>query len=331
MKFLITGGAGFIGSHLCTAILNKKGQVFNVDNFDEFLYPEQTKINNVLESLGMERASYTLFQLSTTVYSEDYVLYPRHILQLEESDIPDDIDVVIHLAGYGGVRPSIENPVLYVNNNIQSHTHLLELCRKKGIKKFIFASSSSIYGNNKKVPFSETDNVDHAISPYASTKKAMEVMAHTYHKLYGIDVVGLRFFTCYGARQRPDLAIHKFTKLISQGEQIPFYGDGTTKRDYTYIDDIIDGIMKSVNYILSNNNVYEIFNLGNNRTISLSQMVSTIEYTLGKKANKYILPEQSGDVKQTYADISKAQRLLKYSPSMPFYKGIKRFVEWYER
>ena len=212
MKFLITGGAGFIGSHLCTAILNKKGQVFNVDNFDEFLYPEQTKINNVLESLGMERASYTLFQLSTTVYSEDYVLYPRHILQLEESDIPDDIDVVIHLAGYGGVRPSIENPVLYVNNNIQSHTHLLELCRKKGIKKFIFASSSSIYGNNKKVPFSETDNVDHAISPYASTKKAMEVMAHTYHKLYGIDVVGLRFFTCYGARQRPDLAIHRLIK-----------------------------------------------------------------------------------------------------------------------
>ena len=330
MKFLITGGAGFIGSHLCTAILNKKGQVFNVDNFDPFLYPEQTKINNVLDSLGMERGSYTLFELSTFAHSEEYVLYPKHILQLEEGDVPDDVDIVIHLAGYGGVRPSIENPMLYVNNNIRSHVHLLELCRKKGINKFIFASSSSVYGNNHKVPFSENDNVDRAISPYASTKKSMEVMAHTYHSLYDIDVVGLRFFTCYGARQRPDLAIHKFTKLISQGEKIPFYGDGSTMRDYTYIDDIIDGVMKSVEYILSNKDVYEIFNLGNNRTISLSQMVSTIEYTLGKKANKYILPEQSGDVKRTYADISKAQEILGYSPSMPFYKGIRNFVEWYK-
>jgi len=205
--------------------------------------------------------------------------------------------------------------------------NLLELIREKQIRSFLFASSSSVYGNNKKVPFSEKDFVDHPISPYAATKKSGELLCHTYHHLYGINTVCLRFFTVYGPRQRPDLAIHKFMKRILNEETIPVYGDGSSKRDYTYIDDIIDGVVKALNFVLENDGCFEVFNLGESRTVSLSEMIETIEKVTGKKATVERLPMQPGDVNITYADVSKARKMLAYAPSMDFEEGVRRFYE----
>ena len=207
--------------------------------------------------------------------------------------------------------------------------NILELMKKYNIKKFVCASSSSVYGNNEKVPFSETDNVDKAISPYAATKKSCEIIGHSYHHLYDIDTIMLRFFTVYGPGQRPDLAIHKFTKLIYENKEIPFFGDGETQRDYTYIDDIIDGVLKAADYVENNTDVYEIFNLGESQTISLKEMVATIEKVIGKKALLNKLPMQPGDVNRTFADISKAKKMLGYDPDTKFEDGIRKFVEWY--
>ena len=227
------------------------------------------------------------------------------------------------------MRPSIENPLDYEAVNIRGTQNLWELCKEFGIHKFIYASSSSVYGNSDKVPFSETDNVDRPISPYAATKKAGELLGHVYHHLYNIDMIHLRFFTVYGPRQRPDLAIHKFTKLILDDDEIPFYGNGSTARDYTYIDDIIDGIMKSVLYLESREKVYEIINLGENEVVTLSEMLSELEKALGKSANKKMLPMQAGDVLKTNADITKAKTLIGYEPTTNFQNGIKKFVEWF--
>ena len=240
-------------------------------------------------------------------------------------------DLVFNPAAMAGVRPSLLDPILYEEVNIKGYMNILEMCKKYGIKKFIQASSSSVYGNNKSVPFKETDVVDFAISPYAATKKSGEVMGHVYHKLYGIDMIQLRFFTVYGPKQRPDLAIHKFTKMILEEKPIPFYGDGDTKRDYTYIDDIVDGILKSTEYLFKNENVYEIFNLGESHVISLKEMVETIENELGKKAILNKQPMQPGDVEKTYADITKAKTMLGYNPQTDFKDGIKKFVEWYKK
>ena len=239
------------------------------------------------------------------------------------------IDLAFNPAAMAGVRPSLLDPLLYEEVNIKGYMNLLELCKKYGIKKFIQASSSSVYGNNKNVPFKETDIVDFAISPYAATKKSGEVLGHVYHKLYDIDMIQLRFFTVYGPKQRPDLAIHKFTKMILEEKSIPFYGDGNTKRDYTYIDDIVDGILKSIDYLFKNKNVYEIFNLGESHVVSLKEMVETIEKVLGKKAVLDKQPMQPGDVEKTYADISKAKEILGYNPKTNFEDGIKKFVDWY--
>jgi len=229
------------------------------------------------------------------------------------------------------VRPSLENPLLYEEVNVKGLMNLLELCKTHGINKFIQASSSSVYGNNKDAPFKETAVVDYAISPYAATKKSGEVMGHVYHHLYSIDMIQLRFFTVYGPRQRPDLAIHKFTRMITAGEAIPFYGDGTTQRDYTYIDDIIDGVVKSIKYLENNKKVYEIFNLGESHTISLNEMVGTIEAGLGIEAKIDRQPMQPGDVKKTYADITKAKEILGYNPKTQFKDGIKKFLSWYNK
>lgn len=209
--------------------------------------------------------------------------------------------------------------------------NLWELCKEFNINKFVCASSSSVYGNNEKIPFAESDNVDHPISPYAATKRSGEILGHVYHNLYHIDMVQLRFFTVYGPRQRPDLAIHKFTKLISEGQEIPFYGDGNTARDYTYIDDIIDGIIKSVLYLETHSGVYEIINLGESEVVTLSEMVATIEHTLEISATKKNLPMQPGDVQKTNADITKAKTLIGYKPDTDFQNGIKKFVEWFLR
>ncbi len=336
--YLVTGGAGFIGSHLIKKLLEQGNRVINVDNFNEY-YDYNIKVKNVLNSTGKQVSDNSdeirveeLRDLKKTVDFENYTLEIVDITNmsiLEEVFQKNKIDTVIHLAAMAGVRPSIENPLLYEKVNVRGTMNILELMKKYNIKKFVCASSSSVYGNNEKVPFSETDNVDKAISPYAATKKSCEIIGHSYHHLYDIDTIMLRFFTVYGPGQRPDLAIHKFTKLIYENKEIPFFGDGETQRDYTYIDDIIDGVLKAADYVENNTDVYEIFNLGESQTISLKEMVATIEKVIGKKALLNKLPMQPGDVNRTFADISKAKKMLGYDPDTKFEDGIRKFVEWY--
>ena len=233
----------------------------------------------------------------------------------------------MHLAARAGVRPSLAEPRLYVETNVNGTVNLLELARAHGIKQFVFGSSSSVYGENEKVPFNEADPISKPISPYAATKAAGELICHTYSHLHDMRIICLRFFTVYGARQRPDLAIYKFAKLISAGAPVPVFGDGTTRRDYTYIDDIISGVRAAIDYDQSN---YEVINLGESRTVELRELISLLENALGKRAEIDRQPTQPGDVPQTFADITKAQRLLGYNPQMQIEEGIKKFVEWFE-
>lgn len=339
MTYLVTGGSGFIGSHLVEKLLKEGHSVINIDNFDDF-YDYKVKIKNTLESLGkniefeFSNKETDIQNLVSISKSDNYTLYFQDIRDktgLEEIFTKHKIDQIIHLAALAGVRPSIERPLEYEEVNIQGTMNLWELCNQFNIKKFVCASSSSVYGNNEKTPFSETDNVDYPISPYAATKKSGEVLGHVYHSLYNIDMIQLRFFTVYGPRQRPDLAIHKFTKFISENKEIPFYGDGNTARDYTYIDDIIDGIIKSIKYLENNTNIYEILNLGGSQVINLNEMLSTLENLLGKSAIKKNLPMQPGDVQKTNANITKAQDLIGYNPTTNFQNGTKIFVEWFLR
>ena len=342
-NFLITGGAGFIGSTVAERLLNSGDKVVVVDNFNDF-YDYNRKIRNILEitdnfnRINEFNDSLTkgekINKLAEIVNSDRFTLVYGDIRNREAMDkifAENSFDLVFNPAAMAGVRPSLLDPMLYEDVNVRGYMNLLELCKKYGVKKFVQASSSSVYGNNKEVPFKETAIVDFAISPYAATKKSCEVMGHVYHKLYNVDMVQLRFFTVYGPKQRPDLAIHKFTKMILEDKPIPFYGDGTTKRDYTYIDDIVDGVLKSMSYLFNNENVYEIFNLGESHVVSLKEMVETIENTLGKKAILDIQPMQPGDVDKTYADISKAKSMIGYDPQTNFAEGIKKFVEWYKR
>lgn len=337
MNYLVTGGSGFIGSHLVEHLLKNGHSVINIDNYDDF-YDYKIKIKNTLESVGVKAAfpfqdkENDIQKVTKDTKAENYTLYYQDIRDkgsLTEIFKNHKIDLIIHLAALAGVRPSIERPLEYEAVNILGTMNLWELCKEFGIKKFVCASSSSVYGNNEKIPFSETDNVDRPISPYAATKKSGEILGHVYHHLYDIDMIQLRFFTVYGPRQRPDLAIHKFTKLISENQEIPFYGDGSTARDYTYIDDIIDGVVKSIKYLENHGKTYEIVNLGESEVVTLNEMVSTIENTLGQKALKKNLPMQPGDVLKTNADIQKARSLLGYDPTTNFQNGIKKFVEWF--
>ncbi|WP_404984596.1 GDP-mannose 4,6-dehydratase [Chryseobacterium sp. M5] len=339
MTYLVTGGSGFIGSHLIEKLLKEGHSVINIDNFDDF-YDYKIKIKNTLASLEknldfeFSEKENDIQNLISISKSESYTLYFQDIRDkngLEKIFQNHPIDLVIHLAALAGVRPSIERPLEYEEVNVRGTMNLWELCNQFNIKKFVCASSSSVYGNNEKTPFSETDNVDQPISPYAATKKSGEVLGHVYHSLYGIDIIQLRFFTVYGPRQRPDLAIHKFTKLISENKEIPFYGDGNTARDYTYIDDIIDGILKSVDYLEKNLDIYEIINLGESEVVTLSEMLSEIEKNLNKTAIRKILPLQPGDVQKTSADITKAKNLIGYNPITNFQNGTKKFVEWFLR
>ena len=341
-NFLITGGAGFIGSTVAERLLNRGDKVVVVDNFNDF-YDYNRKIRNILEitnnfnkidefeNLSKDEKIQKLIEIVNT---DNFTLIYGDIRDREAMDrvfAENSFDLVFNPAAMAGVRPSLLDPMLYEDVNVRGYMNLLELCKKYRVKKFVQASSSSVYGNNKEVPFKETAVVDFAISPYAATKKSCEVMGHVYHKLYNIDMVQLRFFTVYGPKQRPDLAIHKFTEMILEDKPIPFYGDGTTKRDYTYIDDIVDGILKSMNYLFNNENVYEIFNLGESHVVSLKEMVETIENAIGKKAILDIQPMQPGDVDKTYADISKAKAMIGYDPQTNFSEGIRKFVEWYKR
>ncbi|MBS9768192.1 MAG: SDR family NAD(P)-dependent oxidoreductase [Flavobacteriaceae bacterium] len=315
-RILLTGCAGFIGSHIAEALLNKGYVVVGIDNFCDYYNPE-IKWDNIANA--QENPNFILLKIDIRNKEEVQQAFQKYTL-----------DAVVHLAGMAGVRPSIEQVELYSEVNIMGTLNLLEAMKQHQVKKYIFASSSSVYGNTKKVPFAETDNVDNAISPYAGTKKAGEILAYTYHHLYNMDMALLRFFTVYGERQRPDLAIHKFTKLISNEQPIPFYGDGTSLRDYTYISDIVDGVLRSLEYVEKNKGVYEILNLGAGRTISLQEMVETIEKALGKKAIIDRKPMQNGDVVQTFADITKAKTLVGYNPKTSFEEGIQRFVKWYK-
>lgn len=309
MKAVITGAAGFIGSHLTERLLGDACTVVGIDNFDAF-YDPQIKRRNLAGSLE----------------HPDFTLVEADIRDKEAMDkaIADNVDVIVHLAARAGVRPSIEQPALYADVNIDGTVALLEVARERKVKKFVFASSSSVYGNNRKVPFSEADNVDFPISPYAATKKAGELICHTYHHLYGIGMTCLRFFTVYGPRQRPDLAIHKFARLIEDGRPIPIYGDGSMRRDFTYIDDIIRGVVAAIDKCGG----YEIYNLGESRPISVTDLVAEIENALGKKAVKNHLPTQPGDVDQTYADVAKAQRDLDYDPATHIATGLTEFIRW---
>ncbi len=309
MKVLITGAAGFIGSHLCERMLADGWTVTGLDNFNDFYNP-QIKRDNI--SGCLKNTNFSLI--------EDDIRNPEVV----EKAVCDNVDVIIHLAAGAGVRPSILEPVYYSDNNMTGTMVMLEAAKKFKVKKFIFASSSSVYGNNKKVPFSEYDNVDFPISPYAATKKAGELFCHTYYHLYGINMTCLRFFTVYGPRQRPDLAIHKFARLIEQGKSIPVYGDGSMMRDFTYIDDIIDGIVASIKKCEG----YNVYNLGESRPVTVKKLVTEIEIALGKKAVIEYLPMQPGDVNCTYADVSKAEKELGYNPKTNISDGLAKFVEW---
>jgi nucleoside-diphosphate-sugar epimerase/O-antigen/teichoic acid export membrane protein len=318
---LITGGAGFIGSHLTESLLKAGNRVIVIDNFNDYYDPELKRRNmkEVKETLVLEN-----------IPEENYRLYEGDIrdVAILNRVFDEKIDAVVHLAAMGGVRYSIEHPELYYDVNINGTLKLLEKCRERDIKQFVFASSSSVYGNKVKVPFSEEDNVDYPISPYAATKKSGELLCHTYHHLYGINIACLRFFTVYGPRQRPDLAIHKFTELMLQDKEIPLYGDGGSIRDYTYVDDIVDGIVRAIEWAHVDEKRFDIFNLGNSSAVSLGDMVETLERSLGVKARIRRLEAQAGDVNRTLADISKANRILGYHPSRPLSEGIGEFVKW---
>jgi len=312
---LVTGGAGFIGSHLCERLLTDGVKVICLDNFDSF-YDPNIKIRNVE---GVKKKSPELFELVT-----GDIRNPEHLKGILQEN---QIDFVVHLAARAGVRPSISDPLLYQDVNIRGTIVLLESCKAHGIKNFIFASSSSVYGENQRVPFTEKDLDIQPISPYGATKRAGELLCYSYHHLYKMNIACLRIFTAYGPRQRPEMAIHKFARLIDQGGKIPMFGDGSSRRDYTYIDDLVDGILGVIRY----HKGFEIYNLGESQTTSLKELIQFIEKAIGKKANVEMLDPQPGDVSVTYADITKAKRMLKYQPGVKMEEGIKRFVDWYKK
>lgn len=308
-RIFVTGAAGFIGSNLVDFLLKTENQVMGIDNFDPF-YDKAIKQHNLKDALKNPGFRFTEGDIRDPLFIDDCLTGFRP-------------EIIIHLAAKAGVRPSISNPQEYFNVNVTGTLNILEAMKKNSIKKMIFASSSSVYGNNTNVPFSETDNVDYPISPYAASKKAGELLCYTYHSLYRFDIFCLRFFTVYGSRQRPDLAINKFTNALLKDEQILLYGDGSTSRDYTYIDDIIKGITGSI----TNLKGYEIINLGESKTISLKNLVSVLEKYTKKKARLKYLPMQDGDVIQTFADISKAKKLINYMPQVDIETGIQNYIK----
>lgn len=312
-NLLITGAAGFIGSHLVDRLLaTDVERVTVVDDFNDF-YAPSIKRDNIREHLKDSRYS---------IHEVDI----RDRDELRKIFDGSNFDCVVHLAARAGVRPSLSEPQLYTETNVNGTVNLLELARQHNIKQFVFGSSSSVYGINAKVPFSEDDPIRQPISPYAATKGAGELLCHTYSHLYDLRCVCLRFFTVYGPRQRPDLAIHKFAKLISRHKPIPVFGDGTTRRDYTYVDDIIDGVTAAIDYDQSN---YEVINLGESRTVELRELISLLEKELDTHAIIERQPPQPGDVPQTFADVSKARALLNYQPKTQIEEGLRRFVEWF--
>ena len=311
MHYLVTGGAGFIGSHLSEALFDQGHQVSIIDDFNDYYDPEIKRLNisKFLDCITLIEGDIRDTNLIERIFSEG------------------QFDGIIHLAARAGVRPSIQAPKLYLTTNIDGTFNLLEACRQHGITDFIFASSSSVYGVNPKVPFSETDALTRTISPYAASKLAAEQLCSNYAHLFGIRCMCLRFFTVYGPRQRPDLAISKFTKNILSGLPIQQYGDGTTARDYTYVEDIVTGILAACEYQESN---FEIFNIGGSATTTLAELIKLVEGACEKEATIEITGDQPGDVPRTFADVAKAHSRLGYSPKTPIAKGIKKYVEWFK-
>jgi UDP-glucuronate 4-epimerase len=317
MRVLVTGGAGFIGSHLAEKLVARGDEVVVLDDFNDFYAPEIKRENwkKVQTAARKHKAP------KPKLVKADICSPKKLQAKLEGGDF----DQVVHLAARAGVRPSILEPELYFRTNVLGTLNLLEWVRKRGIKKFIFGSSSSVYGLNEKIPFSENDLIGKTISPYASTKLAAEQLCSNYSHLHGIECICLRFFTVYGPRQRPDLAIHKFARQIMRGEPIQQFGDGGTRRDYTYVDDTVDGILAAMKYSKS----YDIFNLGESETVELRYLISQLEMVLDRKAAIQVMPLQPGDVPVTYADIAKARSLLGYSPQTKIQEGLKKFAEWF--
>jgi len=310
-RFLITGGAGFIGSQVALALLDRGDEIWILDNFNDFYDPAIKRRNAkaVTDAGG----------------------------RLVEGDIRDvdgmarlfaegAFDGLVHLAAMAGVRPSLKDPLHYQDVNVRGTMVLLEEARKRPQMRFVFASSSSVYGSNERVPFREDDDIHHPVSPYAATKRSGELLCFTHHHLYGIPTTCLRFFTVYGPGQRPEMAIHKFVRLTLDGEPIPFFGDGSTRRDYTYIDDIVDGVVRALDRCEG----YEIYNLGESETTSLAELVELVGEACGRAPELERLPMQPGDVVVTYADVSKAKERLGYAPSTPVKEGLSRFVDWYK-
>jgi UDP-glucuronate 4-epimerase len=311
-KYLVTGAAGFIGSSLVDALIAGGASVIGLDNFDAF-YDPAIKRRNVLSASADPAFRMIEGDIRDLGLVED-ILRSEHI------------DCVIHLAARAGVRPSIEHPVLYQSVNVEGTTVVLEAMRRAGVGRMLFASSSSVYGNNPSVPFRESDNVDRPVSPYAATKKACELICHSYHVMTGMEIACLRFFTVYGPRQRPEMAIHKFTRLIAEGQSVPMFGDGTTARDYTYVDDVVQGIIA----IDRNFSGFQILNIGESQVTTLRRLIELIGAALECTPDVAMFPQQTGDVDRTFADISSA-RALGYAPVTPIEMGIPKFVEWYQR
>ncbi|HTG16958.1 MAG TPA: GDP-mannose 4,6-dehydratase [Blastocatellia bacterium] len=313
-NILITGGAGFIGSHLVDLLIaDQNNRIIVVDNFNDF-YDPAIKRANIAPHIGRDNFELLESNIADAGAMDDLFARSR-------------FDLVVHLAARAGVRPSLADPLAYEETNVRGTYALLEAARRNGVKRFVFGSSSSVYGVNAKVPFSEDDPIAQPISPYSATKIAGEAACHAYSHLYGMRIVCLRFFTVYGPRQRPDLAIHKFARLIAAGKPVPIYGDGTTRRDYTYIDDIISGVEAAISYDQSQ---FEIINLGESETVELRQLVEVIERAMGKRAILTRQSEQPGDVPVTYANIDKARRLLGYNPQTRLEAGIEKFVAWFK-
>ncbi|MCA8981730.1 MAG: SDR family NAD(P)-dependent oxidoreductase [Planctomycetes bacterium] len=308
-RILVTGGAGFIGSHLSQALLSRGDHVTILDNLNDYYAPSIKRGN--LEEIG-----------ASAEFVEGDIRDAELIAQLFERG---RFDKVVHLAAMAGVRPSLEDPLLYEEVNVRGTLVLLQEIVKRGGMPLVFASSSSVYGSNENVPFKEVDDIHHPVSPYAATKRAGELLCYTYHHLYGFPVSCLRFFTVYGPRQRPEMAIHKFVRAVFEGRPIPFFGDGTTRRDYTYVDDIVDGVVRALDRCAG----YEIYNLGESQTTSLSELVELVGRACGKTPVLDRQPLQPGDVKITYADVSKAKERLGYAPSTTVAEGLERFVAWY--
>lgn len=316
-RILVTGAAGFIAHHLIKRLLSEGVHVCGLDNFDPF-YDRRFKEDNLSELKSYAEAS-----------PGSFVFKELGLNQLPVDFGEEPIHGIIHLAAKAGVRPSLENPQAYFESNVSGTLKLLEFARAKGIKNILFGSSSSVYGNANKVPFEETDPVDNPISPYAASKKAGELICYSYAHLYGFNMLCLRFFTVYGRRQRPDLAIFKFMKKLLNDEEITLFGDGTTRRDYTYVEDIVDGVFRAYQWASQKQGCYEIFNLGRSQTVELLEMVQSLEKATGKKATIDWQPEQPGDVKQTFSDISKAREVLGYDPKTSLNEGVGEMVKWY--